>query len=133
MLALPDADLFECAYCCMRMVYNLSPFGNQVYANNPDGSFNFSFDGEGDPAGQFNFSTGLMTVTEQDKLVISDVNRVDLFDTMGNNLHQMFTIDYNVAEGSMFGMTIDSQGDLYFISSCRKVLKYEMNYPYNHD
>jgi len=111
------------------MVYILSPFGNQVYAYNPNGSFNYRFGEEGDRAGQFSLSTGLLAITEQDELVISDVYRVDLFDALGNYLNQTFTIDYNVAEGSMFGMTIDSQGDLYFISSGGKVLKYEMNYP----
>jgi hypothetical protein len=38
-------------------------------------------------------------------------------------------IDYQEAGRSMYGMTIDSQGDLYFISSGDKVLKYEINNP----
>jgi hypothetical protein len=58
---------------------------------------------------------------------------VDLFDGKGNYLNQSSTIDYNVAEGSMFGMTVDSKSDLYLISSGDKVLKYEMHYPKKHD
>jgi sugar lactone lactonase YvrE len=111
------------------MVYILSPFGNKVYVYNPDGSFNFSFGEEGDRAGQFSLSTGMLAVTAQDYLVISDVYRVDLFDNQGNYLGKTFTIDYNVAEGSMFGMTIDAEGDLYYLSSGGKVLKFDMNYP----
>jgi predicted RNA-binding Zn-ribbon protein involved in translation (DUF1610 family)/WD40 repeat protein len=111
------------------MVYILSPFGNKVYGYNPDGTFNFSFGEEGERAGQFNLSIGMLAITEQDYLVISDVYRVDLFDKNGNYLGKTFTIDYQVAGGSMFNMTIDSQGELYYISSGGKVLKYDMNYP----
>ena len=111
------------------MVYILSPFANKVYGYNPDGTFNFSFGEEGDGAGQFSLSTGMLVTTEKDDLVISDVYRVDLFDGSGNYLGKSFTIDYEVAGGSMFGMTIDSQGDLYYISSGGKVLKYDMTYP----
>jgi len=111
------------------MVYILSPFGSKVYVYNPDGTFNFSFGQEGDSAGQFSLSTGMLAITSQDYVVVSDVYRVDLFDAQGNYLGKSFTIDYNVAEGSMFGMTIDSQDDLYYISSGGKVLKFDMNYP----
>jgi predicted RNA-binding Zn-ribbon protein involved in translation (DUF1610 family) len=111
------------------MLYILSPFGNMVYGYNPDGTYNFSFGEEGDRAGQFSLSTGMLAITEQDYLVISDVYRVDLFDGNGNYLGKSFTIDYQEAGGSMFGMTIDSQGDLYYISSGGKVLKFNMNYP----
>ncbi len=54
---------------------------------------------------------------------------MDLFDQNGYYLGKTFTIDYQVAGGSMFGMTIDSKDDLYYISSGGKVLKYNMNYP----
>jgi predicted RNA-binding Zn-ribbon protein involved in translation (DUF1610 family) len=111
------------------MVYILSPFGNKVYGYNPDGTYNSSFGEEGDRAGQFSLSTGMLAITEMNYLVISDVYRVDLFDPLGNYLGKSFTIDYQVAGGSMFGMNIDSQDDLYFISSGGKVLKYNMNYP----
>jgi hypothetical protein len=111
------------------MVYILSPFGNKVYRYNPDGTYNFSFGEEGDQAGQFSLSTGMLAITEKDNLVISDVYRVDLFDQNGYYLGKTFTIDYQVAGGSMFGMTIDSKDDLYYISSGGKVLKYNMNYP----
>ena len=111
------------------MVYILSPFGNKVYGYNPDGTYNFSFGEEGNRAGQFSLSTGMLAITDQDYLVISDVYRVDLFDGNGNYLGKSFTIDYQDAAGSMYGMAIDSQGDLYFISSGGKVLKFNMNYP----
>jgi sugar lactone lactonase YvrE len=111
------------------MVYILSPMGNKVYGYNPDGTFNFEFGEPGEHAGQFSLSTGMLAITEQDYLVISDVYKVDLFDAKGHYLNRSFTIDYKVAGGSMFGMTIDSQGDLYYISSGGKVLKFDMNYP----
>jgi sugar lactone lactonase YvrE len=111
------------------MVYILSPFGNKVYGYNPDGTFNFSFGEEGERAGQFSLSTGMLAITKQDYLVISDVYRVDLFDAKGSYLGKTFTIDYNTAGGSMFGMTMDINGDLYYISSGGKVLKFDMNYP----
>jgi outer membrane protein assembly factor BamB len=110
-------------------VYILSPIGNKVYAYNPDGTFSFSFGEPGEHAGQFDLSTGMLAITGQDYLLISDVYRVDLFDINGNYLNRTFTIDYNIAGGSMFGMTIDSSGDLYYISSGGKVLKFNMNYP----
>jgi predicted RNA-binding Zn-ribbon protein involved in translation (DUF1610 family) len=111
------------------MVYILSPFGNKVYSYNPDGTYNFSFGVEGDRPGQFKLSTGLLAITSQDYLVISDVYRVDLFDQQGNYLNKTFTIDYQTAGGSMYGMAIDAHDDLYFISSGGKVLKFEMDYP----
>jgi len=107
-LALPDADVFECDYCGMHMVYILGPFGNQVYAYNPGGSFDFSFSEEGDRTGRYSLSTGLMAITEQHKLIISDIYCVDLFDGNGNYLNQTVTIDYNVAARTMCAMTIDS-------------------------
>jgi sugar lactone lactonase YvrE len=111
------------------MVYILSPFGNKVYGYNPDGTYNFSFGEQGDLAGQFSLSTGMLAITKQDYLVISDVYRVDLFNAKGTYLGKTFTIDYQVAGGSMFGMTMDASGDLYYISSGGKVLKFDMNYP----
>ncbi len=111
------------------MVYILSPFGHKVYGYNPDGTFNFSFGEEGDLPGQLDLSTGMIAVTEQDNLIISDVYRVMLFDRQGKYLDKTFTIDYQVAGGSANGMTIDSQGNLYYITSGGKVLKYVMNYP----
>lgn len=110
-------------------VYILSPFGNKVYAYNPDGTFGFSFGEQGEQAGQFDLSTGMLAVTEQDYLVISDVYRVDLYNADGKYFNRTFTIDYNIAGGSMYGMTINSSGNLYYISSGGKVLKFEMNYP----
>jgi sugar lactone lactonase YvrE len=109
--------------------YLLSPFGNRVYGYNPDGTFKFSFGEEGDKPGQFSLSTGMLVITDQDYLVVSDVYRVDLFDAGGNYLGKSFTIDYQVAGGSLYGMTIDSHGDLYYISSGGKVLKFSMTYP----
>ncbi|MGE5123314.1 MAG: NHL repeat-containing protein, partial [Acidobacteriaceae bacterium] len=111
------------------MVYILSPIGNQVYAYNPDGTFSFSFGEPGEQAGQFDLSTGMLAITSKDYLVISDVYRVDLYDARGEYLNRTFTIDYNVAGGSMFGMTIDANGDLYYISSGGRVLKFDMTYP----
>jgi hypothetical protein len=111
------------------MIYLLSPMGNKVYGYNPDGSYNFSFGEAGELAGQFSLSTGMLAITKQDYLVVSDVYRVDLFDAKGTYLGKSFTIDYQVAGGSMFGMTIDAYGNLYYISSGGKVLKFEMNYP----
>lgn len=111
------------------MVYILSPNGNQVYAYNPDGTFSFSFGEPGEHAGQFDLSTGMLAITAKDYLVISDVFRVDLYDADGKYLNRNFTVDYNVAGGSMFGMTIDANGDLYYISSGSKVLKFDINYP----
>ncbi len=115
------------------ITYLLSPFGNRVYSYNPDGTFKFSFGEEGDNPGQFSLSTGMLAITEKDYLVVSDVYRVDLFDSQGNYLGKTFTVDYQVAGGSMFGMTIDTRGDLYFISSGGKVLKFTMNYPDQND
>jgi sugar lactone lactonase YvrE len=114
-------------------VYILSPMGNKVYCYNPDGTFSFSFGEPGEHAGQFDLSTGMLAITKQDDLVISDVYRVDLFDAGGDYLNRSFTVDYEVGEGSMFGMTMDSAGDLYMISSGEKVLKFDMNYPTNDD
>jgi len=111
------------------MVYILSPFGHTVYGYNPDCTINFSFGEEGDSAGQFSLSTGMLTITDKDYLVISDAYRADLFDANGTYLDKTFTIDYQVAEGSMYGMTIDAQEDLYYISSGGKVLKFALNYP----
>ena len=71
------------------MVYILSPFANKIYGYNPDGRFNFSFGEEGDRAGQFSLSTGMLATTEKDDLVISDVYRVDLFDGSGNYLEKL--------------------------------------------
>jgi sugar lactone lactonase YvrE len=110
-------------------VYILSPMGNRVYSYNPDGTFSFSFGEPGEHAGQLDLSTSMLAITEQDYLVISDVYRVDLFDANGVYLNRSFTIDYKIAEGSMFGMTMDPEGDLYYISSGGKVLKFDMNYP----
>jgi hypothetical protein len=114
-------------------VYILSPFGNQVYSYNPDGSYNSSFGEEGDVPGQFDLSTGLIAATDQDDLIISDVYRVDLFDESGNYLNQTFTVDYQIAGGSIYGMALDANDDLYFITSGGKVLKYTMNYPSEND
>jgi WD40 repeat protein len=111
------------------MVYLLSPFGDQVYVFNPDGTFNYSFGQEGDNPGQFSLSTGMLAFTAQDYLIISDVYRVDLFESKGSYLGKTFTIDYKIAGGSMYGMTIDQNGDLYYISSGGKVLKFVMHYP----
>ena len=111
------------------MVYILSPFGYKVYGYNPDGTFNFSFGEEGEHAGQLSLSTGMLAVTQQDYLVISEAYRVDLYDQEGTYLGKTFSIDYQVAGGSMYGMTMDAHGDLYYISSGGKVLKYDMNYP----
>ncbi|OGN94186.1 MAG: hypothetical protein A2Z71_09110 [Chloroflexi bacterium RBG_13_50_21] len=111
------------------VVYILSPFGDKVYAYNPDGSFSFSFGEQGERAGQFDLSIGMLAINKQDYLVISDVYRVDLFDAGGAYLGKTFTIDYQVAGGSMFGMTMDANGDLYYISSGGKVLKFDINYP----
>lgn len=110
-------------------LYLLSPFGNQVYVYNPDGSFGFSFGQQGQRPGQFNMSTGMLAITDDDYLVISDVYRADLFDARGSYLGKTFTIDYDVAGGSIHGMAIDNSGDLYFISSGGKVLKFAVNYP----
>jgi hypothetical protein len=110
-------------------IFILSPFGKSVYVYNPDGSFNFSFGEEGDLPGQFSLSTGMIAIDENDNVIISDVYRVDLFDANGDFLNESFTIDYNVSEGSMYGMAIDNQDDLYFISSGGKVLKYFIHYP----
>jgi hypothetical protein len=110
-------------------VYILSPMGNQVYTYNPDGTYNSSFGEEGENPGQFNLSTGMLAINQQDDLVISDVYRVDLFDENGIYLGESFTIDYQVADGSMYGMTMDVNDDLFFISSGGKVLKFDMNYP----
>jgi DNA-directed RNA polymerase subunit RPC12/RpoP len=111
------------------MVYILSPFGNRVYGYNPDGSYNFSFGEQGDRAGQFNLSTGILAVTPKDNLIVGEAYRVDLFDAQGTYLAKTFTIDYQEAGGSMRDMAIDNQGDLYIISSGSKVLKFDMNYP----
>jgi DNA-directed RNA polymerase subunit RPC12/RpoP len=111
------------------MVYILSPFGNKVYGYNPDGSYNFNFGEEGERAGQFSLSTGMLSITQQDYLIISDVYRVDLYDAKGAYLDKTLTIDYQTAGGSMYGMTIDALGELYYISSGGKVLKFDMNYP----
>jgi outer membrane protein assembly factor BamB/predicted RNA-binding Zn-ribbon protein involved in translation (DUF1610 family) len=111
------------------MVYILSPFGNQVYVYNPDGSFSFSFGDEGDQSGQFNLSTGILAITPQDHLVIGDAYRMDLFDENGTYLVKTYTIDYQEAGGSMRDVAVDDIGDLYFISSGGKVLKFDMNYP----
>ncbi len=75
------------------MVYMLSPFGSKVYGYNPDGSFSFSFGEAGENAGQFSLSTGMLAVTENDYLIISDIYRVDLFDAKGEYLGKTFTID----------------------------------------
>ncbi len=114
--SLPDADTFECNYCGKEMLYILNPSGNQVHTYDPDGSFNYSCSGSGDRVDQGSFSTGLLTIPEQDKLVISAVDRVDVFDTKRDYYNQTITIDYNVAEGVMFAMTIDLQVDLSFTS-----------------
>ncbi|MFZ2098460.1 MAG: hypothetical protein WAV05_17650 [Anaerolineales bacterium] len=111
------------------MVYILNPFGNQVYGYNPDGKYNYSFGEQGDRAGQFSLSIGILAITPKDNLVIDDACRLDLFDAYGTYLTKTFTIDYQVADGSMRDMAIDDQGDLYFISSGEKVLKFDMNYP----
>jgi outer membrane protein assembly factor BamB len=108
-------------------VFLLSPFGNQVYRYNPDGTFHLSFGEEGDNPGQFSLSTGLIAVNHLQELVISDVYRVDIFDENGNYLGKSFTVDYQVAGGSIYGMTIDSSDNLYFITSGGKVLKFTVN------
>jgi len=36
--------------------------------------------------------------------------------------NKLFTVDYNIAGGSMFDKAIDSAEDLYFVSSGGKVL-----------
>jgi sugar lactone lactonase YvrE/predicted RNA-binding Zn-ribbon protein involved in translation (DUF1610 family) len=110
-------------------VYILSPIGNKVYSFNPDGGFSLSFGEPGENPGQFELSMGRLAVTKQDYLVVADVYRVDLYDKYGNYMDQTFTVDYNIAGGSMYDMAIDLIGDLYFISSGGKVLKFEMTYP----
>ena len=111
------------------VVYILSPFASHVYVYNPDGSFQSSFGQEGDQAGQLSLSTDILATTPQDHLLIGEAYRVDLFDRQGNYLVKTFTIDYDLSDGSMRDVAVDSQGNLFFISSGGKVLKFEMNYP----
>ncbi len=110
-------------------LYLLSPFANTAYIYNPDGTFNSKFGEQGDNPGQLDLSTGLIEVTSRGDLLISDVYRVDLFDANGVYLGKTFTVDYQVAGGSIFGMTLDATDNPYFITSGGKVLKYELSYP----
>ena len=116
-----------------RITCILSQFGSQVYGYNPGENFNFSFGEDGDDLRQFSLSTGMPDFTGQDDLVDSDVYRVDLFDAEWTYLGESFTIDDQLAGGSRYGMTIDSHGSLYYISSGGRLLKFVINYPAKND
>jgi hypothetical protein len=50
----------------------------------------------------------MINLNHQDKLVIADVYLVDLFDENGTYRDRSFTVDYQMAEGSLYGMALDA-------------------------
>jgi hypothetical protein len=79
---------------------------------NSDATFIFSFAEEGKLGSQGSRYTGMLAITGQDLLIISDIYRMDSFDEKANYLGDTYTIDYQDADGSMYGMNIASIGDL---------------------
>ena len=79
----------------------------------PDASSRSTFGEQGEHAGQFDLSTGMIAITELDYLVIPDVYKVILFDNIGNYHNGTFTINDEIAEGLMFSKAMDSRGGFY--------------------
>jgi sugar lactone lactonase YvrE len=102
-------------------IYALGTFNNAVFKFTPEGKFINKFGGSGDQPGQFR-APDAIAVDGQGRVYVSDINRIQVFDTNGRYIDQF------KAGGVASGMVFNDKNEL-FVASRSKVVKLVINKP----
>lgn len=104
--------------------YFLSTFETQVYKYDAQGVYTDRFGSSGKQPGQF-FNPNKLAVDGQDRVYVLDNDYIHVFDRNGVFL-DAFEWDYKL--GSPRDIAIDSDGNVYIVTSQARVLKFLLNW-----
>lgn len=103
--------------------YIVSSFAETVYIYDADGNYVDRFGEPGTEPGQLS-SPNAIAVDGKNRVYVSQIGRIDVFDTGGRYLGQL-PLDYT--KGAPFGIAIGLDGSIYAVTTQGKVLKFRLN------
>jgi DNA-directed RNA polymerase subunit RPC12/RpoP len=102
-------------------LYVTGVFMYEVLVFDSNGKFKDRFGSKGDGPGQFT-STGALAVDGRGRLFVEDFGGIQVFTASGDFVNR---IDWDYTRGSIMGLTIDRQDNLWVVTNQGKVFKLE--------